>query len=250
MRLATIVICVGAANSLANPKRLLKSMPPALYEIGTAIVVAVALLPQLADSVRRVRAARQLRGVPGGRTGRLRGIVVPVMEDALERSMSLAAGMDARGYGRSGDLTRSQRRTTGVLLLTGLVGICVGTYALLDQTAPRWLVLPGLVGGVALAVGGFWSAGRRVQRSRYRPDPLARRRDRRRAEWSWPSRSGCSAVLRGDPVLYPPLDAFPTVTTAALVVVLLGMLAAFVSPPPVFAQPPEPRREVADAQAA
>ena len=65
MRLATIVICVGAANSLANPKRLLKSMPPALYEIGTAIVVSVALLPQLADSLRRVRAARQLRGVPG-----------------------------------------------------------------------------------------------------------------------------------------------------------------------------------------
>ena len=103
MRLATIVICVGAANALANPKRLLKSMPPALYEIGTAIVVAVALLPQLADSLRRVRAARQLRGVPGGRIGRLRGIVVPVMEDALERSMSLAAGMDARGYGRAGE---------------------------------------------------------------------------------------------------------------------------------------------------
>ncbi len=92
MRLATIVICVGAANALANPKRLLKSMPPALYEIGTAVVVAVALLPQLADSLRRVRAARQLRGVPGGRVGKLRGIVVPVMEDALERSMSLAAG--------------------------------------------------------------------------------------------------------------------------------------------------------------
>ena len=64
MRLATIVICVGAANSLANPKRLLKSMPPALYEIGTAIVVSVALLPQLADSLRRVRAARQLRACP------------------------------------------------------------------------------------------------------------------------------------------------------------------------------------------
>ena len=98
-------ICVGAANALANPKRLLKSMPPALYEIGTAIVVAVALLPQLADSLRRVRAARQLRGVPGGRVGGLRGIVVPVMEDALERSMSLAAGMDARGYGRAGGST-------------------------------------------------------------------------------------------------------------------------------------------------
>ena len=61
LRLATIVICVGAANSLANPKRLLRSVPPALYEIGTALVVAVTVLPQFADSARRVRAAQSLR---------------------------------------------------------------------------------------------------------------------------------------------------------------------------------------------
>ena len=30
MRLAAIIVCVGAANSLANPKRLLASVPPAL----------------------------------------------------------------------------------------------------------------------------------------------------------------------------------------------------------------------------
>ncbi|WP_297780106.1 energy-coupling factor transporter transmembrane component T, partial [Aeromicrobium sp.] len=208
MRLAAIIICVGAANALANPKRLLKSMPPALYEIGSAVVVAVALLPQLADSLRRVRAARQLRGVPGSRLGKLRGIVVPVMEDALERSMSLAAGMDARGYGRAGELNRSQRRTTGALMLTGLVGICIGTYALLDQTAPRWLVLTGLVGGVALAGGGLWSAGRRVQRSRYRPD-------RWRPEEIGVALSGIAVgagllLLDGAAVLHPPLDTFPT----------------------------------------
>jgi energy-coupling factor transport system permease protein len=250
LRLATIVICVGAANALANPKRLLKSMPPALYEIGTAIIVAVALLPQLADSLRRVRAARQLRGVPGGRIGRLRAIVVPVMEDALERSMSLAAGMDARGYGRAGDLSRSQRRTTGVLMLAGLVGICGGTYALLDQTAPRWLVLPGLVGGVALAGGGFWSAGRRVQRSRYRPD-------RWRTEEICVALSGAAVAagvlgpLRDDPLLHPALDTFPTVTTTALVVVLLGIVAALVSPRPVLAQETAPPlEEVGDARAA
>ena len=62
LRLATIVICVGAANSLANPKRLLRSVPAALHEVGAALVVAVTVLPQLADSARRVRAAQALRG--------------------------------------------------------------------------------------------------------------------------------------------------------------------------------------------
>ena len=106
MRLAAVIICVGAANSLANPRRLLASLPSALYEVGTAVVIALSLFPQLAESVQRVRRARRLRGDPGRGIGALRRIVVPVLEDALERSLSLAASMDARGYGRSGELGR------------------------------------------------------------------------------------------------------------------------------------------------
>ncbi|WP_082533743.1 energy-coupling factor transporter transmembrane component T [Marmoricola sp. Leaf446] len=235
LRLATLLICVGAANALANPKRLLRSLPPALYEVGTAVVVAVALLPQLADSLRRVRAARQLRGVPGGRLRRLRGVVVPVLEDALERSMALAAGMDARGYGRVGALGRGRRTTTGGLLLLGLCGICMGSYALLDQTAPRWLVGGGLGLGVLLAAVGLWSAGRRVRRTRYRPD-------RWRAEEvvvaltgivvAWALRD--AVPLR---VLTPALDAAPPVTATALLVVVAGLLAVVVAPPPALSDP-------------
>jgi hypothetical protein len=56
--------------------------------------------------------------------------------------------------------------------------------------------------------------------------------------------------LRDDPSRYPPLDSTPTLTTAMLVVVLLGTLAAVTAPPPVLAQPPIRAREVADARAA
>ena len=249
LRLGTIVICVGAANSLANPKRLLKSMPPALYEIGTSVVVAVALLPQLADSLRRVRAARQLRGLPGGRFRRLRGVVVPVMEDALERSIALAAGMDARGYGRTGNLTRGRRTTTGALMLTGLVGICVGIYAVLDQTAPRWVLVAGLLVGLALAAAGFWSAGRNVQRTRYRPEQWA-------VEDVVVALSGLATAvltlgwLRADPtMLNPSLDVTPMLTPAALLVGMTGLVAAVVSPPPEPA-PVVEKEEVHRARAA
>ena len=187
LRLATIVICVGAANSLANPKRLLKSVPPALYEIGTALVVAVTVFPQLADSVRRVRAAQALRGGTGGRVGRLRRFLVPVLEDALERSLALAAGMDARGYGRAPGLDRGQRFRTGALLVIGLLGICVGTYAVLDLTAPRLLAAPMLALG---AVAGDRGAVERRPPGRAHAlpsGPLAARR-------VWSSRSrACSS---------------------------------------------------------
>ncbi|GAA4691647.1 energy-coupling factor transporter transmembrane component T [Nocardioides conyzicola] len=231
LRLATIVICVGAANSLANPKRLLRSVPPALYEIGTALVVAVSVLPQFADSLRRVRAAQALRAGETGRVASLRRLLVPVLEDALERSLALAAGMDARGYGRAGAATRAQRRTTGALMLTGLVGICVGTYAVLDHTAPRVLALPMLGLGVAAAVAGLRSAGRRVERTRYRPDP-----------WRWPElvvvasglvAGGLGWWVSGHQVVvaYPPLDAFPALSVAALAVGVVALLGALCSPP-------------------
>lgn len=255
MRLAALVICIGAANALANPKRLLKAMPAALYEVGTAIVVAVSLLPQLGESVQRVMAARRLRGVPGGRVSRLRGVVVPVLEDALERSMSLAAGMDARGYGRSGTLTRGRRGVTGSLLLLGLMGICIGVYAELDTRAPGWLQLGGLLGGGLLAGFGLWSAGRRVQRTRYRPD-----------RWGW-AESGVAlsglAVAVGfrrlvpEGVRFPALDEAPLVTLGALGLVLVGLLAVAASPPPRLGPAPAPaagarpdRQEVVGAGAA
>ena len=64
LRLAAIILCVGAANSLANPTRLLKSLPGALYEIGVAVVVALTYAPNLIADVQRLRAARRLRRRP------------------------------------------------------------------------------------------------------------------------------------------------------------------------------------------
>lgn len=235
LRLATIVVCIGAANSVANPKRLLRSIPPALYEIGTALVVAVTVLPQFADSARRVRAAQSLRAGDTHRVRRLRRFLVPVLEDALERSLALAAGMDTRGYGRASAATPAQRRTTGVLMLVGLGGILVGTYAVLDSTAPRVLALPMLAAGVAAAVAGLLSAGRRVERSRYRPDP-----------WEWPELAVVASgvlvgalgwwISRHEPaVAYPALDGIPTISAAVLLMAAVALAGPLATPVPRLA---------------
>lgn len=171
LQLAALIICVGAANSLANPRRLLKSLPAALYEVGAAVVVAMTLFPQLAESVGRVRRARRLRGDASRGVRALRSIVIPVMEDALDRSMQLAASMDARGYGRKGAADPQTSRLTAVLLVGGLLGVCVGAYATADMTAPRILAAPMLAAGFAVAGVGFWLSGRKVGQTRYRPDP-------------------------------------------------------------------------------
>ncbi|PWN00956.1 cobalt ABC transporter permease [Nocardioides silvaticus] len=239
LRLATLLITVGAANALANPKRLMRSLPPALYEIGTAMVVAITVIPQLADSARRVRAAQQLRGGDPGRFGRVRGLrrlLVPILEDAFERSLALAAGMDARGYGRSGTASAGQRRGTGALMVLGLLGICVGVYAFLDSTAPRVLAWPMLALGVVAALGGFVLAGRRVHRTVYRPE-----------RWRTPELlivasgalvgAGLWWVQHDDyAVAHPGVLAVPELGLVAVAAVLVGIAPVFVAPPPLTAQ--------------
>jgi energy-coupling factor transport system permease protein len=89
-----------------------------------------------------------------------------------------------------------------------------------------------------------------VQRTRYRPDHW------HAAELAVAASGiavavGFIGVLRGQWVLlHPPLDELPTVTTTSLLLVLVGALAAFVSPAPALTQVPGRSWEVDDARAA
>jgi energy-coupling factor transport system permease protein len=171
--LATMLACIGAANSLASPARLLASVPSALYEVGVAVVVAMTFAPQLVGDVARVRQARRLRGRSDRGVRAFVGAVMPVLEGALERAVDLAAAMDSRGYGRTGAVSRRGRVTSQVLLLLGVIGVCLGVYGLLDGGTPGLLAFPLLVVGTGLGVVGMVLSGRRSIRTRYRPDPWA-----------------------------------------------------------------------------
>lgn len=252
LRLATILGCIGAANALANPKRLLASMPAALYEIGVAVVVALSFAPSLVGSVQRVRAARRLRGRPDRGLRSIVSVALPVLEDALERSLSLAAAMDSRGYGRRAEVPASTRRATAVLMLGGLLGIAVGLYAVLDGSDSSVVGLTLLAGGIAAAGAGMRLAGRRAVRSRYRPDPWA-------APERWTVAAGVAAValtFAGGaldptalappvvPVAPPPLPLLPTVG------ILLALLPAWATPPPhLVVRASTPPRVLAEADA-
>ncbi|HVV37290.1 MAG TPA: hypothetical protein VHC63_11850 [Acidimicrobiales bacterium] len=231
LRLATLLVCFGAANVLANPKRLIKAAPAALHEVGVAVIVAVAMAPQLVDSARRVHRARRLRGgASSGRMHVVRQVLMPVMTDALDRSLMLAAAMDARGHGRVADLPARTRRLSGAALLAGLCGVCVGTYALLDGTAPRWLGVPALLVGVGASAAGVVVGNRRIRTTVYRADPW------RRPEWVV---TACGVAVALGLVLVARLHAgdlnpsaslleLPVLPLAGFAIVLLGALPAVV----------------------
>jgi energy-coupling factor transport system permease protein len=232
LRLATILICIGAANSLASPTRLLKSVPAALYEVGVSVVVALTFTPQLVADVDRLRATRRLRGRATSGAAAIAGAAVPVLEGALERSVTLAAAMDSRGYGRRGQAPVSRRRASAGLLLGGLVAAAIGAYGLVSADAPAALGLPMLLAGVAAAGTGTFLAGRGSVRTRYRPDPW------RGPEWlvsgsgivvagllaaaAWTGVSGIQAPVS------PP--GWPSLPLAALAAALVAVTPALTAP--------------------
>ncbi len=234
LRLATLLACIGAANTLANPRRLLSSLPAALYEVGLAVVVALSFAPSLVGSVHRIRSARRLRGRPDRGLRSLLSVAMPVIEDALERSLALASAMDSRGYGRRADVPLGTRRLTAALTLCGLLGIAFGVYAVLDSGSAVTVAVPALVVGVLAAVAGIVLGGRRAVRTRYRPDP-----------WALPeiatAASGALAATLAivsaalDPVaMMPTTDPLtvPTLPLLATAGVVLALLPAWVTPPP------------------
>jgi energy-coupling factor transport system permease protein len=254
LRLAVMLACFGAANALVNPSRLLRIVPAALYEAGVAVVVCLTVAPILISDAGRIRAARRLRGRPTGGPRAWGQMAMPLFSGALDRSVALAASMDSRGYGRSAEVPWVARRINSALVVVGLLGVVVGLYGLLDGSTPgvagvAVIGWPMLLLGAALALAGSMLAGRRVSRTRYRPDPFAA------PEWLVAAcglAAGAAFVVLGsDPALLGPTSppGWPQVPPAALAAVLVAALPAVLSPPvPGRRTPPAPapdRREVA-----
>ncbi|MDH6115739.1 energy-coupling factor transporter transmembrane protein EcfT [Kitasatospora sp. GAS204B] len=239
LRLATLLICVGAANALASPARLLRLLPGALYEVGVAVVVAMSFAPNLVADVGRLRAARRLRGRPDRGIGSVLSVGLPVLESALEHSVALAAAMDSRGFGRTAPVPRALARATAALTLLGLLALCAAAYGLLGTDGASWAP-PALLLGVAASATGLALGGRRTVRTRYRPDRWAL------PEWLTAGSGLATAAVLSllatrDPAAFSPSVVPPTapeLPLAAALAILLALLPALAAPrPPGFRLP-------------
>ena len=166
LRLAAVILSMGMANSLANPRKLLRQTPGALYEIATAVSIAINLAPQLINSLNRVRRARRLRGQSKGLRA-LPGLVIPVLEDTIDQSMSLAASMSARGFGRRGESSTIRILGTRFAGLAASTLLAVGTTLLLISPQNQSLDFGLLILGFLTAAIYLKLSGSGVSRTRF-----------------------------------------------------------------------------------
>lgn len=233
VRLTAILACIGAANALASPRRLLRHLPATLYDVGTSVVVGLTFAPRLFSDARAVRAARSLRGHDGRGVREVARLAVPVLETAFDRSLGLAASMESRGYGRAVHSTRTSRRLATGFALAGLAGVLAGLYGLLDASVGGALGLPLLGTGIVLAGASLLVGASKEERTGHRRDP-----------WTWTETATvCVGALAGAVLVLAsvqgwagvapdPSAALPALPLAAVLAIAAAASPAIFTPRP------------------
>jgi energy-coupling factor transport system permease protein len=163
-----LVAAFGAFNACVSPSRLLRMTPGFLFEAGLVVTVALAFVPQTVLGVHRTLEAQRLRGHRLRRPRDLGPLLLPLLAGGLERALTLAEAMEARGYGRHRP-GAGKGRGAALLGLAGLLATLLGVFALLAGNA-AWSgrALLGL-GAVAVAAAAAASS-RRSGRTRHRQE--------------------------------------------------------------------------------
>lgn len=153
-------------NRVVSPGELVRLTPRAFHDLGVVVLIAITYVPETARHLERIREAQAIRG------HRLRGlrdwrpVIIPLLVGGLERAMSVAEAMVARGYGATAGREQSPRMLLGLAL--GLLLLLAGWLLAFWYDLLGWLLLGS--GGLLLAVL-LWRNGRRVVHTRYRPRP-------------------------------------------------------------------------------
>ena len=95
---ATLVLVIGLLAAVVDLRGALTrgAARGPVRTLSRALVIALATVPALITVVRRVRIARELRGERS-----LASLLVPVLEQTIERAVALGAAMELRGFAAS-----------------------------------------------------------------------------------------------------------------------------------------------------
>jgi energy-coupling factor transport system permease protein len=166
-----VMAVFGAFNSVVSHSELVQSTPRAFYEVGLVVIVALAFVPSTLAAIADVREADRAR--TGGRVvrrGRLLRQIVPVLEIGMERAVTLAESMDARGFARAGAGTLD--RIAGWCGVASLLALGGAFVALVGDARVAAAVLGG-AGSVGLVVAVLLASSS-TERIRYRPRRMTR----------------------------------------------------------------------------
>jgi energy-coupling factor transport system permease protein len=183
LALMGVLVTFATFNTLVDHYQLLRSIPRFLYQSAIVVSIGITFVPHMIVAQREIREAQALRGHRFRVIRDLPPLFIALLAEGLERSISLAESMDARGFGGrplpsstriSGGYTPQPDLLIKSIIALALVILTSGAFAL--SYFPQ-----RVIGGVTMLAGGsmlvaaLWMVGHNVHRSRYRRDAWRRR---------------------------------------------------------------------------
>ncbi|MGC9521677.1 MAG: energy-coupling factor transporter transmembrane component T [Anaerolineae bacterium] len=164
--LATLFAAFGVLNVAVPVRDLIGYLPRGFYPVAVVSAIAVTFVPSTQRQFQQVREAQAVRGHRMRGLGDWLPLFMPVLIGGLERALSLAEAMTARGFAahRTGD--RHGAVAAQIISVAGLVAVLAGGVLRLMPdlavAAPFFLL-----GGVVAIGWAIWRAGRHVTITRY-----------------------------------------------------------------------------------
>jgi energy-coupling factor transport system permease protein len=222
--LFAVLLVFATFNISVETQRLLRWMPPGLYQAGLVVSISVAFVPQMMRSLQDIREAQRVRGHAFRGLRDLVPLFVPLVTTALAESM------EARGFG--GVVAQYPSSTLSNPRLLTLAGLSTLLGAMLWQTTgaqPAWAGLAWLVLGLVLCLLAIYVQGRRMRRTHYQRE-VWQRRDAGVILASLAALALLLVAQWHDPQAlayypYPPLSPWPTFAPLA------GLSAALIAMP-------------------
>lgn len=145
-----VLVCSGLTiSALIRWIDLFHILPRRLAPIAMTGSVAWAFLPQTAIAWTNIRETMAMRGQCFRRPGDFLPIVIPLMASGLDRSLTMAEALEARGFGvsisaRAPSRSRWLQAGLPILLSAGLVGLMLAMYLLATGGAALGLLALGV----------------------------------------------------------------------------------------------------------
>ncbi len=171
LSLLALLLTFAVFNLQVDHYQLLRGLPRFLYQSAVVVSIAITFIPAMFTAQREIRQAQTLRGHRFRGLRDLTPLFVALLAEGLERSLTLAESMEARGFSRA-DSPAAEK--TGLLLKAllalGLLALLAGALAWSYFAANRLIGGGLMAGGLLVILLTLHQVGRQVHRSRYRRD--------------------------------------------------------------------------------
>jgi len=143
--LFAVLLTFATFNLVVDQHRLLRWVPAGLFQAGLIVSIALTFVPQMITSLKGIREAQQIRGHRFRGLRDLIPLFMPLITTALERSLTLAESMEARGFGGIAQERPRSLALDGRVCSSEVDGHKGLVYGQIVSERPRSLALDGHV---------------------------------------------------------------------------------------------------------